>query len=126
MLEVEVTLDRQRILRYDWPAFAAMDRTFRASYGRSTVQLIRDVGESIREDFDILQTLVWGGLRHRDRKLTPDDVGLLLSAYATKGGDSDELWGKVIEAFNGSGLFKTPENGGPPADPTPAATEPPG
>jgi hypothetical protein len=111
MLDVEIELDRKRTLRYDWPAFAAMDREFRKSCGKSTIQLFTELGEDVARDFDVMQTLVWGGLRHQAKDLTPDDVGALLGAFIRKGGDAASLGELVGKALRASGFFGDSTNG---------------
>lgn len=129
-MEVEVQLDRSRTLRYDWPALAALNRELRKATGRHLVPLLREEGEDIFQDFDILQMLLWAGLRWRDPKLTPEGAGRLVQQVADKGGDQANIWDAVRRALMGCGLFRQAnsqqENGEDLSpDPTPAPTETP-
>lgn len=64
---VKVKLDRQRVLRYTFGALVALEN---------------ETGESFSATADKLQAgsmaainlLLWAGLRHEDRSLTPEDV----------------------------------------------------
>lgn len=89
---------KERTLRYDYNALADLEE--RA--GLSIQALLDDQ----RLGLATVRAILWAGLRHRDKGLTPAQVGIWLQQYMTSGGDLQALMDAVQRALEESGLFK--------------------
>ena len=49
--------------------------------------------------------LLWAGLKHEERTLTPEKVGAMMLGYLQEGGKLEELMALVSEAIAAAGLF---------------------
>lgn len=84
---VTIELDKPRTLRYGMNALAKIEDVT----GKSMMNLdLNNVG--IRE----LLAIVYAGLYHEDKELTPEKVGDLIDEYA----DMNTVAEKIGEAFN--------------------------
>jgi hypothetical protein len=55
--------------------------------------------------FNLLRLLTWSGLRHKNRGLTLDIVGIWLGAELVKGATFDLIFEKIMQALRESGLL---------------------
>jgi hypothetical protein len=107
---VPIVLDKARNLRLDVNALADADELA----GKAVNEFIS--GE--RVGIAAIRALLWAGLKHEDRKLTPTAAGDLMHAELAKGeGGVAPLVSKLREALIASGLFGGPaqKNGKPEA-----------
>lgn len=108
-----ITLDRERRLRYDANALADAEERLGMGLGKIIHQ---------EASFALIRVLLWAGLKHEDRRLTPEAAGTLLQRYIEGGGDLDEIAGTAMQALLGCGLFRGADEGDDPNATTEAAT----
>lgn len=113
MRAVTIELDRPRRLRFDVNALADAEERLGMGLGRIMQQ---------EASFALLRTLLWAGLRHEDRRLTPEAAGTLLQQHIAGGGDLETVAARVMEAILASGLFSERVDDDPNAESSQTAT----
>lgn len=101
MEHVMIDLDKPRRLRYDSNSIADVE-------GAADAGIMALMGKE-RTGFNTVRLLLWGGLKWADRKLTVQQVGKLMDGYFKDGGTLIDLYEKVQEALEESGLFEFKE-----------------
>lgn len=99
MRSVEITLDKPRHLRFTINALEQLEATL------GDMPLRDVIGQLNRAGIRVTRQALWAGLRHEDRKLTPDRVGELMDAFFEAGGDLTDLYRAIDEAIMASGVF---------------------
>ncbi len=105
MLDVQVTLDRPRALRYSINAIAELERVLGQPIGEI-------VGAMRALSIMTIRAMVWAGLRHENSRLTLDGAGLLIDTYLAGGGTLGDLYGRLDAALVASGTFGRAPDGG--------------
>lgn len=96
---VELDLDRPRKLRYRIPDLRDACRRL----GGLTISALLDrLGQL---DLDAVLIVVWAGLRHEDKRLTPERVEELVQDQVDKGVSVAALVLQLTEALNLSGII---------------------
>ena len=90
---------KERRLKYDINAAAEMEELLG---GRSLLFIL---GNPASAGFSVMRTLLWGGLKHAEKGLTLQRVGLLMQEYMEAGGSFGELAGKIGEAIKASKIM---------------------
>lgn len=85
---VILELDKPRRLRYGMNALVTIEELL----GKSFIDL-QSSGEFSLKDF---RTIIYAGLLHEDKELTPEIIGDLIDEYST----FEEVSKKMEEAFN--------------------------
>lgn len=94
---VTIELDRPRTLRYGMNALVKIEELTGKPIGKLDLQNI-----SMKD----LRTIVYGGLFHEDKSLTPEVVGNLIDEYSTMEEVAKKL-GEAMELAFGGGKTKT-------------------
>lgn len=115
MRYIDITLDKPRKLRFDINALDGLEQALNLPLG-AILGLFRQ--GSIRA----AKVAAWFGLRHEDKNLTEQKVGVILQDYLDGGGTIPELHNLIIDAIFASGVVKRDEED-PSSDPPPATTE---
>jgi hypothetical protein len=84
-------------LRFDYNSIADLEE--KAGVGAEVLFTEQRAG------LHLLRLLIWAGLRHEDRNLTPRGAGSLMQQYIADGGNLEDLVGKVTEALEASELW---------------------
>ena len=113
MRAVTIELGRPRRLRFDVNALADAEERLGMGLGRIMQQ---------EASFALLRVLLWAGLKHEDRRLTPEAAGALLQQYIAGGGDLETVAARVMEAILASGLFSERADDDPNAESSQTAT----
>lgn len=93
---VRVELDgKEKQLKYDFNAMA----DFEAVMGFSLFQAMQNMG------IGTIRALYWAGLKHKDKGLTLDRTGKMLTKEFSNGQELDDLIKPVIEALEESGII---------------------
>ena len=90
---------KERRLRYDINAAAEMEELMG---GKS---LLYVMSNPMAAGFSAVRILLWGGLKHAEKGLTLQRVGLLMQEYMEAGGSFGELAGKIGEAIKASKIM---------------------
>jgi hypothetical protein len=97
MRGIEIELGgKVRLLRYDFNAIADIEEAAQTGIG---VLLGAE-----RVGLHSMRLLLWGGLKHEERGLTVQRVGVMVGEYLQGGGKLEELGERLAEAINASGL----------------------
>jgi hypothetical protein len=107
-----ITLDRERNLFYSQRSTWLIEQKTGLKYMQGEFKQLWDEPTPER-----LAVLVWAGLVHEDKELTPEAVAEMLPLNG-----SAELFQLVLEAFAGSGERKA-SGSAPPADPHQAVAQ---
>lgn len=83
---------KNRVLRYDINAAIDMEKTLGES-------LLNVIGNPTKIGFRVILVLLWGGLKHAEKGLTEQRVGLWMQDYLESGGSLEELVAKMGEAM---------------------------
>ena len=89
-------LDKERKLRFDINALADWEEVTGKSLARITSGAI---------GLSLMRSLLWAGLKHEDRSLTIDRVGVLLQQQIETGADLGTVAGSIQKALERSGLL---------------------
>lgn len=94
-----------RFLKYSFGAIRQMER----EAGAGVAKLL----SADRQGFDTMCLLIWAGLRHENKRLTPDQVEKWLDAYLEAGGTFEALSILVTQALIESKVLgrQAPEGG---------------
>ena len=90
---------KERKLRYDINAAADMEELMG---GKS---LLYVMSNPMAAGFSALRILLWGGLKHAEKRLTPQRVGLMMQEYMESGGSIETLALKIGEAVRKSKIL---------------------
>lgn len=90
---------KERRLRYDINAAAEMEELLG---GRSLLFIL---GNPASAGFSVLRTLLWGGLKHAEKGLTLQRVGLLMQEYLETGGSLETISEIIGQAVRRSGIL---------------------
>ena len=105
---------KERRLRYDINAAAEMEELMG---GKSLLYVL---GSPMAAGFSAIRVLLWGGLKHADKGLTLQRVGLMMQEYMEAGGNLGELAERIGEALKNSKIIGESDAGEEPADETDA------
>ena len=105
---------KERRLRYDINAAAEMEELMG---GKSLLYVL---GSPMAAGFSAIRVLLWGGLKHADKGLTLQRVGLLMQEYMEAGGNLGELAERIGEALKNSKIIGESDVGEEPAEETDA------
>lgn len=89
VLSVPIILDKERNLRFGFAAMMVLEKQFP---GKSFLDIIKEIQE--KPTITMLVHIIWAGLIHEDKSLTPDKVAKILD-----NSDFEDLLGKVNEAL---------------------------
>lgn len=102
MKPVRVELDgKSRPLKFDFNAMADFEELMGMGIGVAFAD--GQVG------FRTIRALFWAGLRHKDRGLTLERTGQMLSKEVEEGRDIDDLMGVIEKAIESSGIMPKAE-----------------
>ncbi len=90
---------KERKLRYDINAAADMEELMG---GKS---LLYVMSNPMAAGFSALRILLWGGLKHAEKGLTLQRVGLMMQEYMESGGSIETLAEKIGEAVRKSKIL---------------------
>ena len=97
---VYITLGgKERKLRYDINAAADMEELMG---GKSLLYVL---GNPMSAGFSAIRVLLWGGLKHAEKGLTLQRVGLLMQEYMEEGGSMESLAVKICDAVRKSKIM---------------------
>jgi hypothetical protein len=88
VLSVPIKLDKERNLRFGFAAMMALEKELK---GKSFFEISKEMQE--KPTITLLIHLVWAGLIHEEKTLTPEKVAKILD-----NSDFEDLLGKVNEA----------------------------
>lgn len=88
---------KSRVLRYDINAAVDIEKLLGES-------LLGVIGNPAKIGFRVILVLLWGGLKHAEKGLTEQRVGLWMQEYLEAGGDLEELVVDIGEAMQKSKL----------------------
>lgn len=103
---VPVTLDKPRILLFDFAACEALEAQL------SGVPLIEALNRIRQVSITTLTAAMWAGLRHEDSALTLSLTKKIIKACLANGMNYLDLSVPVVNAIDQSGLFSTHEDVG--------------
>jgi hypothetical protein len=95
---VDVTLDKQRKIRYGIRELRDLERVL----GKPVGEVLADFAKL---GADSLAAVLWAGLKHEDKRLSIDAALDLIDAYLTNGGELGDLRAAINEALVLSGYF---------------------
>jgi hypothetical protein len=95
MISIELS-GKERNLRYDYNSVCDLEE--RANKG--IIQLMNE-----QAGLNVLRLLLWAGLKHENKGLTVDMVGLWIQKYLDDGMSMDALFEKCITALAKSGIL---------------------
>jgi len=98
---VAVTLDKPRMLRFDYNAIADLQEQAGLS--------MADMMDESKLGFGTIRSFVWAGLKHEDPTMTTRKAGELIQGYLENGGKIEQLMQKVVKAIMASGCFGNPD-----------------
>jgi hypothetical protein len=87
---------QEKRLKYDFNAIADIEEKANMSIG----EMFTDE----KAGFHTIRLLLWGGLKHEDRGITVQRVGLLIQNHIEEGGTLAELLEPIGKALNNSGI----------------------
>ncbi len=90
---------KERKLRYDINAAADMEELMG---GKS---LLYVMSQPMAAGFSAIRVLLWGGLRHAEKGLTLQRVGMMMQEYMEAGGSVESLAAKIGEAVKASKIM---------------------
>jgi len=90
---------KERKLRYDINAAADMEELMG---GKSLLYVL---GNPMAAGFSAIRVLLWGGLKHAEKGLTLQRVGLMMQEYLETGGTLESLAVKIGEAVRKSKIL---------------------
>ena len=90
---------KERRLRYDINAAAEMEELMG---GKS---LLYVMASPMAAGFSAIRILLWGGLKHAEKGITLQRVGLMMQEYMEAGGNFGELAAKIGEAVKASKIM---------------------
>lgn len=90
---------KERRLRYDINAAADMEELMG---GKS---LLYVMSNPMAAGFSAIRVLLWGGLKHAEKGLTLQRVGLMMQEYMESGGSIETLAEKIGEAVRKSKIL---------------------
>lgn len=88
---------KKRVLRYDINAAVDIEKILGES-------LLAVIGNPAKIGFRVILVLLWGGLKHAEKGLTEQRVGLWMQEYLETGGSLEELVIAIGEAMQKSKL----------------------
>lgn len=112
MRYIDVELDKPRTLRFDINGLDALERHLG---GKPLVEIL-DLFQ--RASVTALKIALWQALRHEDKNLTLDKVGVLMQDFLDSGHELHELRDLLMDALYASGIAKRDEEAAPPDPPT--------
>jgi hypothetical protein len=90
---------KERKLRYDINAAADMEELMG---GKSLLYVL---GNPMSAGFSAIRVLLWGGLKHADKGLTLQRVGVMMQDYMEAGGRLETLAVKISDAVRKSKIM---------------------
>lgn len=93
---------KERRLRYDINAAADIEEVMG---GKSLPYVLAN---PMAAGFSAIRTLLWGGLKHAEKGLTLQRVGVMMQEYMEAGGRLEDLSAKIGEAVRKSKIFGEP------------------
>lgn len=90
---------KERRLRYDINAAVEMEELLG---GKSLLYILTNPAAA---GISAIRILLWGGLKHEERGLTPQRVGLMMQEYMESGGRLEELIARISEAIQKSKML---------------------
>ena len=90
---------KERKLRYDINAAADMEELMG---GKSLLYVLSN---PMAAGFSAIRILLWGGLKHAEKGLTLQRVGLMMQEYMESGGSVESLAGKIGDAVRKSKIM---------------------
>lgn len=90
---------KERRLRYDINSAAEMEELMG---GKSLLYVMANPQAA---GFSAIRILLWGGLKHAEKGITLQRVGLMMQEYMEAGGSFGELAGKIGEAIKASKIM---------------------
>jgi hypothetical protein len=90
---------KERRLRYDINAAAEMEELLN---GRSLLYIM---GNPMAAGFAAMRVLLWGGLKHAEKGLTLQRVGLMMQEHMEAGGKLEDFSNKIGEAIRQAKIF---------------------
>lgn len=101
---VDIELDKPRRLRFDLSAIQDLEM---AMGNRPLGEILNDLS---RMSLTAVSLALLHGLKHEDPTLNKRLVDRILEGYIKGGGTLDVVYGKVKDALDGSGLFRTKDD----------------
>lgn len=92
--------NRELPLRYDINAVTAVEE---AHGGKSLVAMLANPAFL---GFSLIRSLLWGGLKHKEKGLTLERTGSLIQEYLNEGGTMAELTDKIQQGLIEGGILK--------------------
>jgi len=111
MLYEKITLDKDRLIRYDFNAIADIEEYF----GKGITQVFSQQQMGFRS----IRALLWAGLKWQDRGLTMNRTGHMIQKHIEAGGNLDFILDKIMAGLDKSGVLKITKS-----DPEELITEP--
>jgi hypothetical protein len=90
---------KERRLKYDINAAAEIEELLG---GRSLLFIL---GNPASAGFSVIRTLLWGGMKHAEKGLTLQRVGLFMQEYLENGGSLETISETIGEAVRRSGIL---------------------
>jgi len=90
---------KERRLKYDINAAAEMEELL------GSRSLLFILGNPASAGFSVMRTLLWGGLKHAEKGLTLQRVGLMMQEYLEAGGSLEKLNEAIGQAVRRSGIL---------------------
>lgn len=103
-MQVGIELDKPRNLRFDLRSIKDLE----AAMGNRPLGSVLD--DLSRMSMSALTIALLHGLKHEDVTLNMRRVDRMLEEYLEGGGTLDVVYGKVKDALDGSGLFRTKDD----------------
>ena len=91
---------KERRIKFSFNSICAMEEISK----QSIMTLLNE-----QAGFNSIRLLVWAGLRHENRGLTLDMVGLWIEEYLDEGNDFGEFFESVVNALVESGVLGNKE-----------------
>ena len=91
IVEIEIGGETRK-LKYDYNAVADIE----GKIGTSLAVAFSDD----KIGFNTLRHLLWGGLKWKNRTITPEAAGMMIGEYLEAGGEVTDLMSKLMEALS--------------------------
>ncbi|MCK9591881.1 MAG: hypothetical protein M0Q91_07725 [Methanoregula sp.] len=99
---ITIELDRLREIRFTYNALVSAQK----ERGLGILAMLDDNNDGP----ETVRALLWAGLIHEDKSLTPEKVGDLMDLYIKSGKDPAEIPKSIFKALDEHGAFKSPED----------------
>jgi hypothetical protein len=90
VLSVPITLDKERNLKFGFSAMMALEKQLS---GKSFMDIINEI--QTKPTITLMINVVWAGLLHEDKTLTPEKVAKILDSS-----DVEDLLGVISKAMD--------------------------